>query len=354
MKPSKCEFFKSRIHYLGHIISKNGIETDPKKIEAIKNWPVPRTVHDVRSFLGFTNYYRKFVYKYAHKARPLNKLISGENAKKKNRKVEWTPEHEATFQELKTACSETPVLAYANYKRSFRLNTDASKTGLGAVLYQQQDDNSYRVIAYASRSLSKTEQNYDAHKLEFLALKWSVTERFHEYLYGGDFDVYTDNNPLTYVLTSAKLDATGQRWIACLANYNFQLFYKAGKLHVDADTLSRIPWEINKVEHTPLDTLFAKSVLVSPMLTQKVPHLPNAVIPLKELVVRDELVLTKDQWKREQNFDYSIRMLINLLHGNKLASYSCKKEDPEDLKCMIRMRKEFFLEGPTPLSESIF
>ena len=84
-----------------------------------------------------------------------------------------------------------------------------------------------------------------------------MTERFHEYLYGGDFDVYTDNNPLTYVLTSAKLDATGQRWIACLANYNFQLFYKAGKLHVDADTLSQIPWEINKVEHTPLDTLFA-------------------------------------------------------------------------------------------------
>ena len=83
--------------------------------------------------------------------------------------------------------------------------------------------------------MSKTEQNYDAHKLEFLALKWSVTERFHEYLYGGNFEVYTDNNPLTYVLTSAKLDATGQQWIACLANYNFQLFYKAGKLHVDAE-----------------------------------------------------------------------------------------------------------------------
>ena len=82
------------------------------------------------------------------------------------------------------------------------------------------------------------------------------------------------------------------------------------------------------------------------MLTQKVPHLPNAVIPLKELVIRDELVLTKDQWKKEQSFDYSINMLINLLHGNKLASYSCNKEDPEDLKCMIRMRKEFFLEGP--------
>ena len=105
----------------------------------------------------------------------------------------------------------TPVLAYANYKKPFRLNTDASERGLGAVLYQQQDDGTNRVIAYASRSLLKTERNYDAHKLEFLALKWSITERFHEYLYGGKFDVYTDNNPLTYVLTTAKLDAMGQR-----------------------------------------------------------------------------------------------------------------------------------------------
>ena len=98
-------------------------------------------------------------------------------------------------------------MAYADYTKPFCLNTDASTTGLGAVLYQQQNDGSYRVISYASRSLSKTERNYDAHKLEFLALKWSVTERFHEYLYGGSFEVYTDNNPLTYVLTTAKLDA---------------------------------------------------------------------------------------------------------------------------------------------------
>ena len=120
---------------------------------------------------------------------------------------------------LKETCTNTPVLASANYKKPFRLNTDASEKGLGAVLYQQQDHGTFRVIAYASRTLSKSERNYDAHKLEFLALKWSVTQRFHEYLYGGVFDVYTDNNPLTS-LTSAKLDAMGQRWIASLANYD--------------------------------------------------------------------------------------------------------------------------------------
>ena len=89
--------------------------------------------------------------------------------------------------------------------------------------------------------MSKTEKNYSAHKLEFLALKWVVTERFHEYLYGGEFEVYMDNNPLTYVLTTAKLDATGQRWIANLANYNFKIHYRSGKSNIDADALSWIP-----------------------------------------------------------------------------------------------------------------
>ena len=126
-------------------------------------------------------------------------------------------------------------------KNLSKLHTDASEHGLGAVLYQKQDDNMERVVAYASRTLSKPKRNYDTHKLEFLALKWSITERFHEYLYGGHFKVYTDNNPLTYILTTAKLDATGQRWVASLANYNFKIFYKSGKLNVEADALSLHP-----------------------------------------------------------------------------------------------------------------
>ena len=124
---------------------------------------------------------------------------------------------------------------------TFKLHTDASENGLGAVLYQKQDDDTDCVIAYASQTLSKSEKNYDAHKPDILALKWSVTKRFHEYLYGGHFEVYMDNNPLTYILTTAKLDATGRRWVASLANYNFNFFYRSGKLNVEADDLSRIP-----------------------------------------------------------------------------------------------------------------
>ena len=234
-------------------------------------------------------------------------------------------------------------MAYADYTRPFRLNTDASERGLGAVLYQQQSDETNRVIAYASRTLSKTEKNYDAHKLEFLALKWSVTERFHEYLYGGHFDVYTDNNPLMYILTSAKLDATGQRWIAGLANYNFRIFYRRGSLNIDADSLSRIPWEMEEIRDTPLDSVVLKSALIRPT-SVKIPMVPNAVIPVENLIVRGDLKLTPSQWKDEQHSDESIKKVIDLIVDEKLSSYNPTKEDPTDLRCMLRLRKDFFME----------
>ena len=133
---------------------------------------------------------------------------------------EWTDSHQKAFENLKEKLASPPVLAYADYQLPFKLHTDASNTGLGAVLYQNQGGLD-RVIAYASRSLKTAEKNYPAHKLEFLALKWAVTEKFHDYLYGTKFKAVTDNNPLTYILTSAKLDATGQRWVAALSSYNF-------------------------------------------------------------------------------------------------------------------------------------
>ena len=340
LKPSKCEFFKKRIHYLGHIVSNKGIETDPKKIEAIVGWPGPRTVHEVRKFLGFTNYYQKFVYKYAQIARPLNKLISGENAEKKHKKVEWGNEQEQAFQKLKEACTKTPVLAYADYKKPFRLNTDASELGLGSVLYQQQEDGTFRVIAYASRSLSKTEKNYSVDKLEFLALKWAVTERFHEYLYGGEFEVYMNNNPLTYVLTTAKLDATGHRWIASLANYNFKIHYRSGKSNIDA--LSQIPWEVVQTDHIHVGPLVKSTILAYP-LAIKMPHLPNAVI--KELILRSDYQLSKSQWRGEQMADVSINMVLNLFQLEQLSKYNCKRTDPDDFKGFLRLRKDLFLEN---------
>ena len=239
LKLKKCEFFKTKISYLGHIVSRDGIECDPKKIEAIQNWKRPITVYDVRSFLGFTNYYRRFIHRYAQMSHPLNKLISGENATKKQKKVDWDEKCEEAFIALKEQYCNPPILAYADYSKPFKLHTEANTSGLGsgAILYQTQGDGTDKVKAYASRTLSKSEKNYLAYKLEFLALKWSVCDRFHEYLYGVKFGLFTDNNPLTYILTTAKLDATGQRWVAKLANYTFSIKYKTGKTNVDAHAL---------------------------------------------------------------------------------------------------------------------
>ena len=137
--------------------------------------------------------------------------------------------------------TKSPILAYADFKAPFVLHTDASGDELGAVLYQVQDGQK-RVIAHASQSLSRSERNYPVHKLEFLALRWATTDKFHEYLYGSEFQVYMDNNTLTYVLTTAKLDVTGHRWVAALSSYTFSIIYKPGKGYQDADALSHIKW----------------------------------------------------------------------------------------------------------------
>ena len=139
LKPSKCEFLRTKISYLGHIVSKDGIETHPKKVEAIKKWPIPVSVTDVRSFLGFTNHYRRFIKGYAQIAKPLYKLISGKNSKLKRKTIEWSLNCDLAFKELKDLCSNTAVLTYADYTKKFMLHTDASKLGLGAILYQEQD-----------------------------------------------------------------------------------------------------------------------------------------------------------------------------------------------------------------------
>ena len=130
--------------------------------------------------------------------------------------IEWSKECQIAFNQLKEKCTQTPILAYANYKKPIIVHTDVSELGLGAVLYQTDDAGIKQVLAYASKTLSQSERKYPALKLEFLALKWAITDQFHEYLYGGIFDV---------------------------ANYTFQLFYKRGKTNVEADALSRIGHE---------------------------------------------------------------------------------------------------------------
>ncbi|KAK7899349.1 hypothetical protein WMY93_020202 [Mugilogobius chulae] len=204
----------------------------------------------------FAGYYRRFIKDYASFTKPLNDLTKGYAPARKSAKGKklsttylsakepfgerWTVDCQKAFEVLIDKLTSAPVLGFANPKLPYILHTDASTTGLGAALYQEQDGQ-LRVIAYASRGLSHSESRYPAHKLEFLALKWSVVEKFHDYLYGANFTVVTDSNPLTYVLTSARLDATSHRWLAALSAYSFKLQYRAGRHNHDADGLSRRP-----------------------------------------------------------------------------------------------------------------
>ena len=133
--------------------------------------------------------------------------------KKRNKAIDWDDECEKAFRRLKEILHNHPILANADFSKQFKLHTDACTLGLGAILYQNQDGVDH-IIGYASRSLSKTECKYLGHKLEFLTFQWAIREQFHDYLYGNNLAVYTDNDPLTYILTSTKVDVTGHYWVA--------------------------------------------------------------------------------------------------------------------------------------------
>lgn len=245
-KLEKCAFFQRQVGYLGHIISRQGVSTDPAKVAAVAEWQRPKHVSELRSFLGFASYYRRFVEGFARLSSPLHKLVAelvgSKSRRGSGRAIEtaWTPECEQSFEALKTKLVSAPVLAYADFSRPFILEVDASHSGLGAVLSQEQEGK-VRPVAYASRGLRPTERNmanYSSMKLEFLALKWAMTEKFREYLLGQKCMVFTDNNPLSY-LQSAKLGATEHRWAAQLAAFDFDLKYRSGRSNGNADALSR-------------------------------------------------------------------------------------------------------------------
>ena len=144
------------------------------------------------------------------------------------------------FETLKCACMNSPMLAFTNCTKDFLLETDASKEGLGAVLSQKQEDGQFHLVAYSSQALTMHEKNYYSTKLEFLALKWALTEHFKEYLVYQPFLVKMDNNPLMYVMTTPNLDATGHQLVSALAKYNFWLEYQKGRDNAVADTLSQV------------------------------------------------------------------------------------------------------------------
>ena len=254
LKGGKCQFFQKEVGHLGHIVGEEGVRVDPEKVEKIAKWPAPKNSSELSSFLGLASYYRRFVPDFAKIAGPLHALtgkrLPRKSGKKKatpgdakNEGFIWSKEADEAFQALKEKLSSTPVLAYPRFGEEFVLEVDASLKGLGACLSQADDDGHLHPIAYASRGLRGAERRYpdfSSFKIEFLALKWAVVEKFKGYLMGAKCIVFTDNNPLAHLQT-AHLGATEQRWAAQLASFNLEIRYRPGKLNRCADALSRYP-----------------------------------------------------------------------------------------------------------------
>ena len=230
---------------------------------------MPSNAKELHSFLGLASYYCQFIPNFACIAKCLHQLVGPTNVKKtkgkrkeaisleESKKPEltlpkffWTSGHQKAFDALKLALTTAPVLGYPNFEREFILKTDASLRGLGAVLSQVDDQGKTHVIAYASQTLKPSEKsmrNYSSAKLELLALKWAVTEKFMDYLLGSKFTVYTNNNPLVYIQTS-KLGASQIHWLSKLALFDFNIIYRSGKSNQAADALSRCPEPKCKLE----------------------------------------------------------------------------------------------------------
>ena len=229
LKGQKCHIGMSQVSYLGHVFSSAGMTPDQQKIEAIQDWPVPHDVHAVRQFIGLASYYRRYIKDFAEIAAPLHRLTQ------KGETFQWGDECSKSFNRLKASLSGAPVLAFPVFGKdasAFVVQTDASAIGLGAVLEQNG-----KVIAYASRVLTKPEKNYSVIQRECLAIIFAL-KQFRHYLLGRPFTLLTDHAPLQW-LSSQKMEGLLSRWALVLQEYDFQIKYQKGTHNVAADALSR-------------------------------------------------------------------------------------------------------------------
>lgn len=231
LNPSKCDFLRKEILYLGHVISESGVSPDPEKIHAIKNFPTPHDAQSTKRFVAFANYYRKFIENFANIAAPLNYLT------RKNVPFKWSEECEKAFKKLKLLLSSPPVLQYPDFteNNTFILKTDASGTAIGAVLTNSND----QPVAFASRMLNKAERNYCTIEKELLAIVWGI-KHFRPYLYGRKFIICTDHKPLLYLFGMTNPSSRLTKFRLILEEYDFEVQYIKGKSNIVADALSRI------------------------------------------------------------------------------------------------------------------
>jgi hypothetical protein len=226
-KSSKCDFWLKEIKFLGHTISEGGIAVDPNKVQEVMNWKPPTTFRLIRSFLGLAGYYRRFILDFSRITKPMTELL------KKGENIEWGQKCEDAFHTLRQHLATAPVLAQPDNNKLFDVYCDASGTGLGCVLMQEN-----QVIAYTSRALRPQEQNYPTHDLE-LAVVVHALKMWRHYLMGTHYNIYTDHKSLKYIFTHADLNLRQRRWLELIKDYELEVHYHPGKANVVADALSQ-------------------------------------------------------------------------------------------------------------------
>lgn len=313
LKPQKCELFKSEILYLGFRISGRGISPDPKKVDSVKNWPVPCNVSDVRTFLGFANYHRRFIKDFAAIANPLTGLT------KKNVVYTWGEDQQRAFDALKEALITAPVLNHPQRNAPFILDTDASAYALGGVLSQVVDGQE-RVIGYASQTLSKSQRNYCTTHRELLAVV-QMTKTFKHFLWGRHFLIRTDHSSLRWLMNYRDADGMVSRWLTKLQEFDFVIEHRPGLKHLNADGLSRCHSCKNpdcpgfmkhldvekknrqKKTKTPIQSCAPKGLETNTTEIPELMRMPVLTAPQYTQALKLDLQIEKSQWLQEKSLE---------------------------------------------------
>ena len=240
LRPEKCSFARESVNYLGHVVSKNGVSPDSEKTKLIKSFPVPKNPKQIKQFLGLAGYYRRFVENFSKIALPMTRLL------RKDEPFKWDQSCQKSFDELKTRLQSPPILAYPDFTKSFDLYVDASGTAIGMILGQVQDGKE-RVIAYGGRTLNKAERNYSCTEREALACLEAI-KTYQPYIHGRKFTIHTDHNALRWLMRLKSCVGRLGRWSLQIQQHDFDIVHRPGKVHNNADVLSRHPLLVNSVD----------------------------------------------------------------------------------------------------------
>ncbi|XP_073670965.1 uncharacterized protein [Paramisgurnus dabryanus] len=278
----KCKFCLSEITFLGHVVSAKGITADLSKVEAIRNFPVPRNLKEVQRFLGLAGWYHRFVQDFSKIAEPLNTL------KKKGQMFNWSPQCQQAFDQLKANLITPPVLGHPDLQVPFIIYTDASDAGLGAILTQRKDPNNEVVISYASRTLNRAEVNYSATEKECLAVVWAL-EKWQHYIEHKLFTVVTDHAALQWVMGSTKANSRLIRWVLRLQKFNFIIEYRKGKLNAAPDALSRSPIPAKCTLYTKQQTTPHSELPITDVVLWEEQHKDDEIVKLFQEIVNKQI-----------------------------------------------------------------